>query len=486
MMELFELTSHELHAKLAKKDVSAEEITRSFLTRISKVEDKISAFMSINVNEAVSRAKQIDDQIANGADIGPLTGIPVAIKDNLCTKGRITTCSSKILEGYLPPYNATVVENILKAGAIPIGKTNLDEFAMGSSTENSAYKTTKNPWDISRVPGGSSGGSAACVAAGEAPIAFGSDTGGSIRQPAAFCGVTGLKPTYGRVSRFGLIAFASSLDQIGPLTKDVTDAAIFMNVMSGYDPKDSTSVNMPVPDYRKSLVNDIKGLKVGIIKELLGEGIEAPVKKAILDAAEVLKKLGAKIEEISLPSLQYGVATYYILATAEASSNLERYDGVKYGHRSKDAHDLLSMYYNTRSEGFGPEVKRRIMLGTYALSSGYYDAYYLKAQKVRTLIKNDYDKAFSKFDVLISTTTPSPAFKVGEKANDPLSMYLSDIATIPINLAGIPAISIPCGYVNDMPVGLQIMGKAFSEETLLRVAYTYEQNTLWHKQRAKL
>lgn len=485
-MELFELTAHELHAKLDKKEISAEEIVKSVLGRISKVENKVSAFMTINIDEAISKAREIDDQIASGKKPTPLTGIPIAIKDNLCTKGILTTASSKILQNYIPPYNATVVEKIYQAGAIPIGKTNLDEFAMGSSTENSAYKVTKNPWNLSTVPGGSSGGSAACIAANEAVLAFGSDTGGSIRQPASFCGTVGLKPTYGRVSRYGLIAFASSLDQIGPLTKDVTDAALFLNVIAGHDLKDSTSVDIPVPDYRRSLIDDVKDLKVGLIKELLGEGIDESVKKSILEAADLLKKLGAKIEEISMPTLKHGIATYYLLATAEASSNLERYDGVKYGHRSDKAEDLLSMYYNTRREGFGSEVKRRIMLGTYALSAGYYDAYYLKAQKVRTLIKNDFDKAFSKFDVLISPTAPSPAFKIGEKVDDPLSMYISDIATIPINLAGIPAISIPCGFVNGLPIGLQIIGKAFSEELLFRVAYTYEQNTQWHKRKPNL
>jgi aspartyl-tRNA(Asn)/glutamyl-tRNA(Gln) amidotransferase subunit A len=485
-MELFELTAHELHAKLDKREASAEEIVRSVLGRISRVENSVSAFMTVNIDEAILKAKEIDEQIASGKQMTPLTGIPVAVKDNLCTKGILTTASSKILQNYVPPYNATVVEKILQAGAIPIGKTNLDEFAMGSSTENSAYKVTKNPWNLLAVPGGSSGGSAASIAANESILAFGSDTGGSIRQPASFCGVVGLKPTYGRVSRYGLIAFASSLDQIGPLTKDVTDAASFMNVIAGRDEKDSTSVDLPVPDYRKALIDDVKKLKIGIIKDLLGEGIDEGVKKAILEAAEVFKKLGASVEQVSMPTLAYGVPTYYILATAEASSNLERYDGVKYGLRSKDSEDLLSMYYNTRREGFGPEVKRRIMLGTYALSAGYYDAYYLKAQKVRTLIKNDFDKAFSKFDVLLSPTAPTVAFRIGEKVDDPLSMYLSDIATIPINLAGIPAISIPCGFVNEMPVGLQIMGKAFSEELLFRTAYTYEQNTPWHKKRPKL
>jgi len=485
-MELFQLTAHELHAKLDKKEVSAEEITKSVLGRISRVENGVSAFLAINVDEAIDRAVEIDEQIASGKAMTPLTGIPVAIKDNMCTKGAITTCASRILRNYLPPYNATVVENLLKAGAIPIGKTNMDEFAMGSSTENSAYKVTKNPWDLKTVPGGSSGGSAACVAADEAILALGSDTGGSIRQPASLCGVVGLKPTYGRVSRYGLIAFASSLDQIGPISKDVADAAILMNFIAGHDEKDSTSVDEKVPDYRGSLIDDVKGMKIGLVKELIGKGIAVDVKKAILEAADLLKKLGAKVEEVSMPTFEYGVPTYYILATAEASSNLERYDGVKYGHRSKDSDDLLTMYYNTRREGFGPEVKRRIMLGTYALSAGYYDAYYLKAQKVRTLIKNDFDRAFSKFDALISPTSPTVAFKIGEKTDDPLSMYLSDIATIPVNLAGIPAISIPCGFVNDLPVGLQIIGKAFAEETIFRVAYTYEQNTQWHKRKPNL
>lgn len=485
-MELFELSAHELHSKLEKKEISAEEIVKSVLGRISKVENSVSAFMTINIGQAISRAKEIDGQIASGKQLTALTGIPIAIKDNLCTRGILTTASSKILQNYIPPYNATVVEKILQAGAIPIGKTNLDEFAMGSSTENSAYKVTKNPWNLGTVPGGSSGGSAASIAADESILAFGSDTGGSIRQPASFCGVVGLKPTYGRVSRYGLIAFASSLDQIGPLTKDVTDAAIFMNFIAGHDLKDSTSVDRPVPDYKESLVDDVKNLKIGLIKDLLGKGIDDGVKKAILEAADLFKKLGARVEEVSMPTFAYGVPAYYLLATAEASSNLERYDGVKYGLRSNDADDLLAMYYNTRREGFGPEVKRRIMLGTYALSAGYYDAYYLKAQKVRTLIKNDFDKAFSKFDILLSPTAPSVAFKIGEKVGDPLSMYLSDIATIPINLAGIPAISIPCGFLNSLPVGLQIIGKAFSEEMLFRAAYTYEQNTRWHERKPKL
>jgi len=367
-----------------------------------------------------------------------------------------------------------------------VGKTNMDEFAMGSSTENSGLHPTNNPWDLATVPGGSSGGSAAAVAAGEAVMATGSDTGGSIRQPAAFCGVVGIKPTYGRVSRYGLVAFASSLDQIGPLTKDVTDCALMLNVISGYDKNDSTSVDRPVPDYSKALVNDVKKLRLGLIKELLGAGIDPGVKQAIKAAADKLADLGAEIKEVSLPSFEYAVATYYLIAPAEASSNLARYDGVKFGHRTKDARDLLSMYYETRREGFGPEVKRRIMLGTYALSAGYYDAYYLKALKVRTLIKRDFDKAFSQCDALLSPTAPTVAFKAGEKTADPLSMYVSDIATIPVNLAGLPALSLSCGFVNKLPVGLQIIGQAFAEEMILRVAYTYEQNTLWHEQKADI
>ncbi|MFC1559975.1 Asp-tRNA(Asn)/Glu-tRNA(Gln) amidotransferase subunit GatA [Candidatus Margulisiibacteriota bacterium] len=485
-MELFELTSHELKAKLDKGETSSVEIVESVFKKIEKTEKKIEGFVSLSKEKALRKAKEIDKKIKAKEKLSPIAGIPIAVKDNMCTKGTKTTCSSKILENYIPPYNAAIVEKISDAGAIMIGKTNMDEFAMGSSTENSAFKKTKNPWDLDTVPGGSSGGSAAVVAANETILALGSDTGGSIRQPASFCGVVGFKPTYGRVSRYGLIAFASSLDQIGPLTKDVSDCAILMNVIAGHDERDSTSVNIPVPDYKKSLVNDIKGLRIGVIKELLGKGMNEEVKDAVKAAIKKLESLGAKISEVSMPTFEYGVPTYYLLATAEASSNLARYDGVKYGYRSEKANDLLTIYYNTRREGFGPEVKRRIMLGTYALSAGYYDAYYLKAQKIRTLIKNDFDKAFSKFDVLISPTSPTVAFKIGEKTNDPLAMYLSDIATIPVNLAGIPAISIPCGFSDNLPVGLQIMGKAFDEETILKVAYTYEQNTNWHKEKIKI
>jgi len=477
-------TCHELHSLLTNKKISSLELTEAVFNRIEKVEDKVKAFVTLTKEEALHQAKAADERIKNNQNITPLTGIPIAIKDNLCTRGILTTCSSKILANYIPPYDATAVTKIKTAGAVIIGKTNLDEFAMGSSTENSGFHPTHNPWNIETVPGGSSGGSAAAVAANEVILATGSDTGGSIRQPASFCGVVGLKPTYGRVSRYGLVAFASSLDQIGPLTKDVTDSAIMLNVLSGHDPKDSTSIDFPVPDYRKCLIDDVKKVKIGIIKDLLKEGVDPEIKKAIKDAADKLANLGAEMIEVSLPSFEYAVATYYLIAPAEASSNLARYDGVKFGNRIKGAKDLLSMYYETRRNGFGPEVKRRIMLGTYALSAGYYDAYYLKALKVRTLIQQDFEKAFGRCDVLISPTAPTVAFKIGEKVSDPLSMYLSDIATIPVNLAGLPAISIPCGFSRGLPMGLQIMGRAFAEEIILRVAFTYEQNTEWHKKSA--
>ena len=481
-MSLHKLTAHELSDKLKSKEISCVELVNDVYSRIDTVEGKISAFNCLTKEAALKKAKELDDTGLKGE----LSGMPIALKDNICTEGVKTTCSSKILENFVPPYNATVVELLQSEGMIPVGKTNLDEFAMGSSTENSAFKTTKNPWDTKRIPGGSSGGSAAAVAADEAPLALGSDTGGSIRQPASFCGVVGLKPTYGRVSRYGLIAFASSLDQIGPLTKDVTDAALLMNVIAKYDRRDSTSADVDVPDYRKALTRNVKGLKIAVPKELMGEGIEENTKKAVIEALKTYEKMGATFKEVSLPSLKFALATYYIIAPAEASSNLSRYDGVHYGHRSEKQNDLMDMYLNTRKEGFGPEVKRRIIIGTYALSSGYYDAYYLKAQKVRTLIKQDFDATFKDFDVIMSPTCPSPAFKIGEKVSDPLSMYLSDIATIPINLAGIPAMSIPCGFDRDLPVGLQIMGKAFDEETLFRAAYSYEQETGWNKRKPNL
>jgi aspartyl-tRNA(Asn)/glutamyl-tRNA(Gln) amidotransferase subunit A len=479
-------TAHELHSLLVNKEISSIELTEAVFERIEKVEDKVKAYVTLTKAEALQQARAADERIKNNENVTPLTGIPIAVKDNMCTQGVLTTCSSRILANYIPPYDATVVDKLKKAGAVILGKTNMDEFAMGSSTENSGMHPTHNPWDTDTVPGGSSGGSAAAVAADEAVLATGSDTGGSIRQPASFCGVVGFKPTYGRVSRYGLVAFASSLDQIGPITKDVTDTAILMNFLAGHDPKDSTSVDRPVPDYRKALIGNVKKTKIGYVKELFGKGMEKEIKAAVKLAMKKFEELGAELVEISMPTFEYAVATYYLIAPAEASSNLARYDGVKFGHRNKEAKDMLSMYYETRREGFGPEVKRRIMLGTYALSAGYYDAYYLKALKVRTLIKQDFEKAFKKCEVLISPTSPTAAFKIGEKAADPLSMYLSDIATIPVNLAGLPAISLPCGSSNGLPIGFQIMGKAFDEETVLRAAFAFEQNTDWHKQKPAL
>lgn len=486
-MELYSLTAHELSEKLQKKEISCVELVESIYERIESVEPKIDAYNILIKEQAKRKAKELDNTGPWTPHPGSyLRGIPIAIKDNMCTAGIPTTCSSNILKNYIPPYNATIVNFIEEAGMIAVGKTNLDEFAMGSSTENSAFKVTKNPWDLKKVPGGSSGGAAASVAADETILSLGSDTGGSIRQPASFCGVVGLKPTYGRVSRCGLVAFASSLDQIGPLAKDVTDAAMLMNVLAKHDPKDSTSAQVKVPDYTRSLIKDVKGLKIGLPKELFGEGIDGPVKKSVMDAVKLLEKLGAKVSDISLPSLKYALAIYYIIAPAEASSNLARYDGVHYGFRSQKEKDLMEMYLSTRSEGFGPEVKRRIMIGTYALSSGYYDAYYLKAQKIRTLIKDDFDRAFKDLDVIISPTSPSIAFGIGEKTSDPLSMYMSDIATIPVNLAGIPAISVPCGFDKGLPIGLQIIGKAFDEETLIRAAYSFESETDHHKRKPSL
>jgi aspartyl-tRNA(Asn)/glutamyl-tRNA(Gln) amidotransferase subunit A len=485
--ELHNLTIHELHELLKAKKVSSTEIVTAVYAQIGAVEDKVKAYLTLTKATALEKAKEFDDHFAAQKNFSPLAGIPLGLKDNLCTRGVKTTCASKILDNYLPPYNATVVSKLEHAGAIVLGKLNMDEFAMGSSCENSGFFPTRNPWNLETVPGGSSGGSAAAVAAGEAIAALGSDTGGSIRQPASFCGVVGMKPTYGRVSRYGLIAFASSLDQIGPLTKDVTDCAIMLNAICGYDPYDSTSINQPLPDYTRALSEKLEEIKtVGVIQELLGEGIAPEVKKAVEDAVKVFEKLGAKIKMISMPSFEYALSCYYLIATAEASSNLARYDGVKFGHRSSNAPDLLTMYYNTRREGFGAEVKRRIMLGTYALSAGYYDAYYLKAQKIRTLIKRDFEKAFKEVDVLISPTSPTVAFKAGEKIDDPLSMYLSDIATIPVNLAGLPAISLPCGFSQGLPIGLQIIGDVLQEEKMLKAAFAYEQTTEWHKEKAKI
>ncbi|TYP56180.1 Asp-tRNA(Asn)/Glu-tRNA(Gln) amidotransferase subunit GatA [Thermosediminibacter litoriperuensis] len=482
-MKLYELTIHEVRELLAKKEISSEDLTKAVLERIDQVEEKIRAFLTIDREGALEKSRKIDEE----ADFsGALAGIPGAVKDNICTKNLKTTCASKILGNFIPPYDATVSKKLKADNAVILGKTNMDEFAMGSSTENSGFFITRNPWDLERVPGGSSGGSAAAVAAGECIFALGSDTGGSIRQPASYCGVVGLKPTYGRVSRYGLVAYASSLDQIGPITKDVTDCALVLNAISGWDECDSTSVNMPVPDYTESLVADVKGMKIGLPKEYLGEGIDREVREAVLAAARTFESLGAACEEISLPHTEYALWAYYIIAPAEASSNLARYDGIRYGVRAAGYGDLIDLYKKTRSEGFGPEVKRRIMLGTYALSSGYYDAYYLKAQKVRTLVKSDFDRAFEKYDVIISPTAPTAAFRIGEKTGDPLKMYMSDVCTIPVNMAGLPAISIPCGFSQGMPVGLQIIGKAFDEATIIRAAYTFEQATDYHRKKPVL
>ncbi len=486
-MELYQRTIHELHDMLKKGETTAQAITESVLARISAVDGKVKAYLTVTGDIARKQAQEADRRIKAGETSSPLLGIPIAIKDNMCTDGVTTTCASKILGNFIPPYDATVVARLKQAGAVLCGKPNMDEFAMGSSTENSGYFVTKNPWDLARIPGGSSGGSAAAVAADECIGALGSDTGGSIRQPAACCGVVGLKPTYGRVSRFGLVAFASSLDQIGPITKDVTDTALLMNVLGGHDPKDSTSAEVPLPDFTRALRTDMKGIRVGLPREYFIEGMDPEVDKAVHAAVKTLEGLGAKVVEVSLPHTKYAVATYYILATSEASSNLARYDGVKYGYRASSPKDLLDMYMRSRDEGFGPEVKRRIMLGTYALSAGYYEAYYKKGQQARTLIKRDFDEAFKKADVIATPTAPTAAFKIGEKSADPLQMYLSDIFTISVNLAGIPGISLPCGFTSaNLPIGLQILGKHFDEESVLHAAYAYEQATEWHKKKPKL
>lgn len=471
----------ELHQQLISKERSCVEIVQESLDRIQALEPKLHSFLQVTNDRALEQAKQIDAKIAAGEEIGLLAGIPIAIKDNLCTQGVPTTCASKILQNFVPPYESTVTQKLIDAGAVMVGKTNLDEFAMGGSTETSAYAKTANPWDISRVPGGSSGGSAAAVAGGECPISLGSDTGGSIRQPASFCGIVGMKPTYGLVSRYGLVAFASSLDQIGPFARSVEDAAILLNAIAGYDPKDSTSLKVDVPDYTQFLTADLKGKKVGVIKETFGEGLDPEVEKSVNAAIDQLKALGAEVKEISCPRFRYGIAAYYIIAPSEASANLARYDGVKYGARIEDAENLMEMYTKTRSQGFGAEVKRRIMIGTYALSAGYYDAYYLKAQKVRTLIKQDFEKAFEEVDVLVSPTAPTTAFKLGDKSQDPLSMYLIDLMTIPVNLAGLPGMSVPCGFDSQgLPIGLQIIGNVLREDQVFQVAYAYEQATDWH------
>ena len=475
-MELYEYTVHELMDMLEKKEINSSDIVKSYIDRINDKEKDVNAFVTLLTDNAEEKSKEIDEKIANRELDSKFAGIPIGIKDNLCTKGVKTTCSSKMLENFVAPYDATVVKKLNNEGLINLGKLNMDEFAMGASTEYSALANTRNPWNLNKVPGGSSGGSAAAVAANLVPWALGTDTGGSIRQPASFCGVVGLKPTYGLVSRFGLVAFASSLDQIGPITKDVKDAAILLNLIAGHDEKDTTSVDMPKKDYVKSLTGDVKGLKIGVPKEFFGEGINDEVKQSLQSAIEKYKELGAEVEEFSLDIAQYALATYYIIACAEASSNLGRFDGIRYGYRTNNFESLKDIYVNSRSEGFGKEVKRRIILGTYVLSSGYYDAYYKKAQKVRTLVKKEFDEAFKKYDVILTPTAPTVAFDAGTRSNNPLEMYLADICTVSVNIAGLPGISIPCGVDKDnMPIGMQLIGNKFQEETILNAAYTFEQ-----------
>jgi aspartyl-tRNA(Asn)/glutamyl-tRNA(Gln) amidotransferase subunit A len=483
MNDLHQLTISQAHQLLKEKKISAVELTKASLARLAKMEDKVQACVTTCEEAALEQAKEADKAISSGK-IKPLTGIPALIKDVICTRGIKTTCSSKILENFVPPYNATVIEKLKSSNAVILGKTNMDEFAMGSSTENSAFFPTRNPWNLDRVPGGSSGGSAVAIAADEAIYALGSDTGGSIRQPAGFCSVAGLKPTYGRVSRYGLVAFASSLDQIGPITKNVADCALVLNTIAGHDPRDSTSAPHPVPDYSKSLTPDIKNLRIGIPKEYFVEGMQKEVRASLETAINRLKELGAIVDwNASLPLTKYALAVYYILAPSEASANLARYDGVKYGFSYLDTTNMWEAMEKTKQFGFGAEVKRRIMLGTYALSAGYYDAYYLKAQKVRTLIIREFKDAFEKFDALVTPTSPTVPFKLGEKVDDPIQMYLSDVCTLPINIAGLPAISLPAGFTDGLPIGMQIIGKPFDEETILHIAFAYEQATDWHKRK---
>ncbi len=512
-MSLISKSAAEHLRDLEARKVSSVELTRAYLDQIQKHDAKIKAFLLVDPDAALARAKGIDDRRAAGKPVGKLGGLPVAIKDVMCTQGVKTTCASKILENFVPPYDATVIKKLKAADAVLIGKTNMDEFAMGGSTENSAYFKTANPWDTSRVPGGSSGGSAACQAAMMAALSLGTDTGGSIRQPAAFCGITGLKPTYGRVSRYGLVAFASSLDQIGPFGQTAEDCALLLEVLAGHDPLDSTSANIPTPEYSKTVNQPLKGLKLGIAREYFAEGLNSEIEAAVRAAIKAYESLGATAKEVSMPNTKYGIATYYIIAPSEASSNLARYDGVHYGYRTEEKQmlaeladeqkryeaeknqkkladmdtPLIRLYRKTRAEGFGPEVKRRIMLGTYTLSAGYYDAYYLKALKVRRLIRGDYDKAFEEVDFLVGPTTPSPAFKIGEKIDDPLSMYLEDLYTVPTNLAGLAGISIPCGFTKSgLPIGLQMQCRAFDEERLLQAAAMYQKATDWHMKRPAL
>ncbi len=476
-MNITDLTVHELQEKLSNKEITSEEIVKAYIENIEEKDAEVQAFITKVEEDAINEAKNIDKKRENEEiPKDSLAGIPIGIKDNINVKGLKTTCASKMLENFISPYNATVVENLQAENLINLGKLNMDEFAMGSSTEHSAFKKTRNPWNLNKVPGGSSGGSAAAVAANIVPWALGTDTGGSIRQPASFCGVVGMKPTYGLVSRYGVVAFASSLDQVGPITKDVTDTAILLNVIAGHDEKDSTSVNKPKKDYTKALKNDVKGIKIAVPKEFFAQGVNEDVKKNLENAIEIYKSLGAKVEEISLDVNKYSLATYYIIACAEASSNLGRFDGIRFGYRAKNANSLKEIYKNSRTEGFGKEVKRRIILGTYVLSSGYYDAYYKKAEKVRTLILEEFEKVFKKYDVILTPTSPTTAFNIGENIKDPLTMYLADICTVPVNIAGLPGISIPCGVDKDgMPVGMQLIGNRFNEDAILNAAYTFEQ-----------
>ncbi len=483
----FTLSAHQLAQQIRSKQASCREVVDEFLGRIDQVEDRVKAFVSVLPEDARRRAELLDKRLAQGEDIGPLGGVPIAVKDLICTKGVRTTCSSKMLENFVAPYDAHVAERLAADGAITIGKANMDEFAMGSSTENSAFFPTHNPWDLNRVPGGSSGGSTAAVAALEAPLALGSDTGGSIRQPAAYCGCVGLKPTYGLVSRFGLIAFASSLDQIGPIANDVRDCALLLQTIAGHDRRDSTSINRPLPDYLQALEGDVKGLRIGVPREFFAQGVESYVSDAVRKAIDTLCELGAEAVEVSMPTTEYALATYYIIAPSEASSNLARYDGVQYGPRVLEAgDDIIAMLSKTRAANFGHEVQHRILIGTHALSSGFYDAYYLKAQKVRTLIKQDFDRAFEKCDVLATPTAPTVAFELGAKTDDPFAMKLADVCTIPVNMAGLPALSLPCGFHENLPIGLQLIGNLLDESTLFRAAHAYEKATDWHKRRAPL
>lgn len=486
-MELHEYTISELNSLITKKEISVPELTRHMLDRIQKLDSKFECYINTVEEQAMEQANRVQNLLEEGTLNSPLAGIPMGIKDNICTRGIPTTCGSKMLSNFVPPYNAYVVKKLYDNGAVLLGKLNMDEFAMGSSTESSYFKKTKNPWDTERVPGGSSGGSAAAVVAGEAIYSLGSDTGGSIRQPASFCGCVGLKPTYGLVSRFGLVAYASSLDQIGPLTKTVTDCTLVLNAIAGHDPMDLTSSTREHPDYTGALINDVKGMKIGLPREFIDNSVEKDVRDAVLNAVKVFTDLGAECEEISIPVMEYVVPTYYIIALAEASSNLARYDGIKFGYRASNPEDLLDFCKRTRSEGFGTEVKRRILLGTYVLSSGYYDAYYKKALKSRAIITREFNRAFEKCDVIIGPVSPTTAYKIGEKINDPVQMYMEDIFTVPVNIAGLPAMSIPCGFDGkSLPIGLQLIGKRFDEPTIIRAAYTFEQNTDFHKFRPNL